>query len=87
MNVLPSPLRTSLTQQGAVKLPLFELPLPPPVELRYWNAAPLPGVITIIACSAPAVRSLRIITPAFAQPPVFAWLTTRATIVPLPVSD
>jgi len=56
------------------------------VETRRWNASPLPGVRTIMACLELAASVSRIITPPFDQGFVFWMLETRATIWPSPLS-
>jgi hypothetical protein len=43
----------------------------PPVEVRRWNANPLPGVMSIRACLELAASVSRIITPPLAQGSVF----------------
>ena len=79
------PLRTSLTQYGAVLPVLVVSVLEPPVVVRRWKETPLPGVTTIMACFAFELTLSRIITPALAHGSVFSTLTTRATISALPL--
>ena len=58
----------------------------PPVDVRRWNATPLPVVTTTMACREPAVSVSRIMTPALAHGFVFCRVATRAMISPSPVS-
>ena len=58
----------------------------PPVAVRRWNTAPLPGVTATRACRDPAASVSRIMTPALIQAFVFCSLATRAMMSPSPLS-
>ena len=58
-----------------------------PVVCRYWNAAPLDGVSSMLACVAPGASESRNMRPALAQALVFDWLATYTVSVPSPVRD
>lgn len=53
---------------------------------RHWKAVPLPGVTTTMAWRLPGARLSRIMTPALAQTSVLVWDTTRAVMLPSPLS-
>src|SRR5689334_18335653 len=80
------PLRTSFTQYGATGPETLVLVLLPPVLDRRMKLTPLEGVTNTPACFAFAASESRNITPALARPFVLVIPSTRAMIVPSPVS-
>jgi hypothetical protein len=78
------PLRWSRTHRGGAPLAAVFV-VEPFVDVRRWNAAPLPGEISAKAWREPAASDSRIITPALTHGSTFWMLATRATIVPSPV--
>src|SRR5262245_17148393 len=80
------PARLMRTHSGAVAAPPLVLVFQPLVTVRRWNAAPLPGVSTIMACVDVGVRVSRIITPAFAHGLVLLTDPTCAISSPSPLS-
>ena len=81
------PLRTSLTQYGAVGPAALLLDVAPPVAERYCHVTPLVGVRPMNASAEFAFSVERIITPAFDQ--ALMWSSsdaTRAMMVQLPVT-
>ena len=65
------PVRTNFNQYGATGPAETALEVVPPVAARYWNVAPLEGLIATNTFLAFASSDSRIISPAFAHPLVF----------------
>src|ERR1017187_995931 len=80
------PLRTSLTQQGALRPVVLLLVVVPPVLERVCQVTPLLGVTAIKAFAALAFRLSRIMTPALDQGSMFCTAATRAMMVQFPLT-